>query len=86
MVTAAVMLTVAGYAQYRIPLHTSSSAQAALTRIVLVLVGLAFGYVSTAYADTPTNSVLAFLAAFGLVHVPAAMILFLKRVRGDGKS
>jgi multidrug transporter EmrE-like cation transporter len=83
---AAVLLTVAGYAQYRIPLHTASRSKASLTRGILALVGLAFGYLCTSYADTPVNALFAFLSGFGLVHLPAAIILFLKRARGEGKS
>jgi hypothetical protein len=84
--TAAILLTAAGYAQYRIPFHTATRGRALLTSAVLALVGLAFGYVSMAYAHTPAQALLAFLAGFGLVHLPAAVILFLKRARGEGRS
>jgi hypothetical protein len=57
-------------------------------RGILIAVGIAFGYVTTSFyvqADG-IRGLLAFLGGFGLVHVPAAFILFLKRQRGEGKS
>lgn len=85
MLTAALLVAVAAYAQYRIGFHTATRARAALTRVVLALVGVGLGYVAAAYA-LGGSSVAAFLSGFGLVHLPAAMILFAKRMRGEGKS
>lgn len=51
-------------------------------RIMLVLVGIAFGVVATAvYLKEMEPDWLVFLAGFGVVHVPAAVIVFLKRQR-----
>jgi hypothetical protein len=83
---AVLLLTAAGYAQYRIPYHTAG-AKVALTRGMLILVGIGFGYVGAAGADAPGGIVfLLFLIGFGLVHTPAAIILFIKRERGAGRS
>jgi len=84
----AVLVAAAGYAQYRIPRHTAGAAAIALTRVVLVVIGVAFGYVvAQTYADARgLPPVLVFLAGFGLVHLPAAIILFIKGARGTGKS
>jgi hypothetical protein len=78
----AVMLAAAAYAQYRIPRHTTGGRKALVARAVLAVVGLAFGYVMSAYAQTQAGAWLAFLSGFGAVHVPAAVILYLKSIRG----
>jgi hypothetical protein len=84
----AALVAAAIYAQYRIPAHTSGTAKIALTRLLLIVIGVAFGYVlEQTYADARgLPPVLVFLAGFGLVHLPAAIILFIKRARGTGKS
>lgn len=87
MIAVALLLTVAGYAHFRIPFHTSTARKALLTRAVLALVGIVFGFVMAANVVTnPTGDLLVFLAGFGAVHVPSAIILFVKRKRGEGKS
>jgi hypothetical protein len=86
MLLAAALLTAAGYAQYRIPFHTASRARATLTRAILAFIGLAVGWLSVRYANSPQHAGLAFLCGFGVVHVPAAFILFLKRARGERPS
>jgi hypothetical protein len=84
---ALLLLTVAGYVQYRIPFHTAGRSKVALTRAMLVAVGIAFGFTSAAvYVNDPHLAVLAFMIGFGLVHAPAAFILFFKTGRGEGKS
>jgi len=82
----AALLVVAGYAQYRVPFHTVGRARILATRGLLIVVGVAFGYVTSRYAETPLGMWLALFAGFGAVHVPAAIILFVKRARGSGKS
>ena len=86
-VLAALLMTAAGYAQYRIPFHTAGAGRSALARAVLIVVGIAFGYVGavSAGAQGPV-ALLLFLIGFGLVHAPAAIILFVKRGRDAGKS
>ena len=54
-----------------------------ITHTVLILTGLAFGYVM-AFQYTESvglQKLLVFLGSFGLVHIPAAFILFLKNLR-----
>jgi hypothetical protein len=86
VLSAILLLGLAAYAQYRIPFHTAGARKARLTRAVLALVGVALGYVSAAYYPDRASAFLAFLAGFGVVHVPAAIILFFKRARGEGRS
>ena len=78
-------LSAAVYAQWRIPFHTATARHALITRLMLLAVGVAFGVVVAA-TNTGTQgwlAVLAFLTGFGLVHVPAAAILSLKRRRAQ---
>ena len=85
-IAAAILLAIAGYAQYRIRFHTIGS-RIAMLRGVLVLVGIVFGYVTTAASGAKgLTALFAFLAGFGIVHVPAALILFFKSLRREGKS
>jgi hypothetical protein len=84
--TAAVLLALAAYAQYAIPAHTLAG-RVRLTRATLAGIGIAFGFAMTlGYPDDPGLASLAFLVGFGMVHFPAALILFFKHYRGEGKS
>ena len=86
-VWALVLVTVAGYAQYRIAAHTAGGKGVLVARSVLALIGMALGIVAAMdYPGDYRRAGLAFLIGFGMVHVPAAIILFFKRVRGEGKS
>lgn len=80
---AVVTLSAAAYAQHRVPYHVESRPKALLARIVLALTGAAFGFVlAIVYqAAGGEGAVLVMLTGFGLAHVPAAVILHLKRVR-----
>jgi hypothetical protein len=86
VVLAALLLLAAVYAHLNIPRYTARTA--AVARGVLIAVGLGLGVVSAIiYAEAGGGfAFLAFLIGFGVVHVPAAVILFLKRARGAGKS
>jgi hypothetical protein len=56
---------------------------------MLLGVGLAFGYAMANYyysGARPLEATLIFHAAFGLVHVPAAIILFIKRRRMEAPT
>lgn len=88
MVLVAAMLTAAGYAQFRIPRHTAGAGRVALARGVLVVTGIALGYVAARHYAGPFGvpQGVAFLLGFGVVHVPAAVLLWLKQRRGAGKS
>jgi hypothetical protein len=87
IILAAVVLLAAVYAQVLIPQHTASVPAARLTRIGLLVLGLVFGYVAADnFSDAEAPALLTFLIAFGAVHVPAALILFIKHVGGAGKS
>lgn len=76
-------LAAAAHAQWRLPFHTPTAASRWSARLLLLATGLAFGFVMAQYylAVEGLAWLLAFLSGFGLVHVPAAFILFLKRQR-----
>lgn len=79
----AMALLVAGYAQHRLAFHTASMTQLWLGRLMLAGVGLAFGWAMTGlYMDVAEGgAVIAFVVSFGIAHLPAAIILWLKRQR-----
>jgi membrane glycosyltransferase len=77
-------LVAAVYAQYRLPFHTTTRGHLWISRTVLLVLGLLFGWVmSQRYAVEGFLQLLVFLSAFGIVHVPAAAILFIKRQRHE---
>jgi len=79
-------LGAAVYAQRRLPRYVLGGRRAQALRAVLILAGIAVGALAMMYATQPPVAVLAFLSGFGAVHVPAALILFLKRARGEAQS
>jgi hypothetical protein len=86
LLAAAVLLTLALYAQHRIPFHTAGRRKVLLTRGVLAVVGMMLGFVWASLASDPALRLLAFVEGFGAVHFPAALILFFKRARHEGRS
>jgi len=85
-VAAVAAMAAAGYAQHRIPRHTAGRRRLWFLRAVLFVVGLALGHLSSSPLSDPFLALLAFLIGFGEVHVPAAIILFIKQERGAAKS
>ena len=82
-----ILLICAFYAQMQIPRYTADAGRVLFTRGVLIVTGLAFGFMSaTVYPLDLGHAVLNFLIAFGLVHVPAAFILLIKGSRHAGKT
>jgi hypothetical protein len=79
-------LAAAAYAQVQIRQYVATRSGIVATRGTLIVVGLAFGYVA---ADTFADAAprwLTFLAGFGAVHIPAALILLIKRARHSPKT
>jgi hypothetical protein len=85
LLLAAAHMAVAAYAQLRIPRHTVGS-RVRLARALLLGVGTAVGALAASNFTDPLPAVLAFLIGFGAVHVPAALILLIKRERGEARS
>jgi hypothetical protein len=87
VVLAALVLLAAIYAQHQLPRFTASPRAAQLMRAGLIAIGLVFGYVAADnFSAAGVPGLLTFLIAFGAVHVPAALILLIKRAAGAGKS
>jgi hypothetical protein len=74
------------YAHYEIPHFTLGFARREVAHGALLVVAFGFGVVCASVPDLPVPRWLAFAAGFGIVHVPAAAILFIKRMRGSGLS
>jgi type IV secretory pathway VirB2 component (pilin) len=82
---AILLLVPAGYVHRRIASFTQGTGKVIATRSFLLLVAIGFGWV-VSFGLGGWERVLLFLAGFGLVHVPAAAILFIKSRRGSGPS
>ncbi len=78
-------IAAAFYAHWRLPYQTPNPRQLRIGRIVLVSTGLAFGWISARVYGIATdlNVVIVFIAGFGLIHVPAAGVLFIKTFRPE---
>lgn len=88
VLAACLMLVAAGYTQANLPRYTAGSGKVLLTRVLLIVVGIAFGVATVATYPAAGDGLapLLFLIAFGTVHAPAAVILLIKGQRGAGKS
>ena len=86
MLIVAVHLAATLYTHHRLPRYTAGVRRVWIARMVLLVAGVAVGTVSARYVNDPLPAALAFLIGFGAVHVPAAVILFVKQERGAAKS
>lgn len=77
-------LALAVYAHMRLRVHSASRFGAELARAVLILTGLAVGWMTSQWGPPAQGltGMLRFVIGFGLVHLPAAFILWSKRQRG----
>ncbi len=84
---AGLLLGVAAYAQWQIPDFVLRESTSLALRLLLVGLGVAIGFTMVrTWTGGGVPQAAVFFTGFGLVHVPAALILFLKRRRGEGKS
>lgn len=86
LVLATITLFAAAYVHRRVPEFTNTRKKVIFTRMILIAVGAAFGAVSSLYVEGAPQRILTFLAAFGMVHVPAAVILLIKSKRRERRS
>ena len=86
MLLALASLAAAGYAQMRLSQLTASLDRTPMTCSVLLVIGIAVGYLSARLFGDPLRFMLAFVLGLGVVHLPAACILLLKAKRGEGRS
>lgn len=86
LLMAGLSVAAAIYTHSRLPFLTTPT-QAGWARAILMLTGLAFGFVAVqqiGHNESGLMQLLIFVAAWGLVHVPAAIILFLKQQQRKG--
>jgi len=84
---AGLAVVVAGFVHLRLPAFIADPLKTTLARLLLVAVGIGVGYVAVRlYYGDGMAAALGFLIGFGVVHLPAACILLLKRARGEGAS
>lgn len=94
VIAALALLLVAAFTQWQLPRFTRGRRGVMLARSVLIAVGVAFGALLARLAGTGLETaagggaaaILSFLHGFGLVHLPAAVVLLLKRARGERPS
>jgi hypothetical protein len=79
-------LAAAAYAHLQIARYVATRSGIVATRGILIVVGLAFGYVAAVTSAELGPRWLTFLAGFGAVHIPAALILLIKRARHSPKT
>lgn len=81
---AASTAVLATYVHIRLRYHSATRLEAELTRVLLLLIGVAIGWLAVKWQTdvSALTGVLTFLSGFGLVHLPAAFILWSKRLRG----
>lgn len=80
-------VTAALYAHFRLARFTRGAANVAIAHAILAIVGLALGITGAViYRTDPILAFFAFVIGFGVVHVPAAFILFFKQQRHASKS
>ena len=83
----AVLIAAALYAHTRISRFTAGPRKATTAHAILIVVGIAAGTVGALiYRAEPLLALLSLLIGFGVVHVPAAIILFLKQQGHSGKT
>ncbi|WP_152205553.1 hypothetical protein [Marinobacter changyiensis] len=75
------LLLITGFAHWRIHLQIARTSQRLLLHGLLLTVAIAFGWaMGSVYTQNEEGGAwFIFLYAFGVVHVPAAIILWLKR-------
>lgn len=83
---ALVMLAAAGYVHKQVARFTRGSARVMLLHALLAAAGVAFGATAGFQASDRLWQAIAFAIGFGVVHLPAAVILLVKAKRGAGKS
>jgi hypothetical protein len=87
VVAAALLVVVAAYAQWQVPKFVRGTTKVWMTRLFLAGLGLAVGYVMVPKTGVLTaDSIALFLIGFAIVSVPAAIVLFLKNLRGESLS
>lgn len=85
VILTAPLIAATAYVHHRLPIHTQQSAQTWLLRLLLIGVGIGLGWLSMVWFRDITEGLrwALFLFGFGLAHVPAFFVLYIKRQRGE---
>jgi hypothetical protein len=83
---AVLVCAVAAFTQWRIGDFTATRARTWLTRAILVALGVGVGLASVRAMPSDGNTIVWFLLGFGIVHVPPALVLLIKQLRGEQPS
>ena len=78
-------LGVTFYTHLRLGDYVRGQWQTLALRLLLALIGIGVGIMAV-YTSVEPAPVLPFLTGFGLVHLPPALVLILKRMRGESPS
>lgn len=85
IVLAILFIAMTVYVHIRLPIHTRHSAATPLLRILLIGVGVLGVYLGAAWTvgESSVLRAAAMVCGFGVVHVPAFFVLYIKRQRGE---
>ena len=84
LLLAMVSMAAAVYAHLRLTDSTAGTYRSTTTRALLITIGTVLGYLGARAFQDSMLAMTAFALGFGVVHVPAACILLLKSLRGEG--
>lgn len=73
------------YVHYRLPIHTQHSKATHLVQALLIGVGALGVYLGAAWTvgESGLLRAAAMVCGFGVAHVPAFFVLYIKRLRGE---
>ena len=85
LLLAVVLIAATVYVHIRLPIHTQDVKAAGMLQILLITVGALGVYLGAAWTvgESGLLRAAAMLCGFGVAHVPAFFVLYIKRQRGE---
>lgn len=85
IVLAIVLIAITVYVHYRLPIHTRRSRATRMLQVLLIGVGALGAYLGALWTGGESSllRVAAMVCGFGVAHVPAFFVLYIKRLRGE---
>lgn len=82
---AVVLIAATVYVHIRLPIHTGRIKTARLLQVLLIGVGALSVYLGAAWTvgESALLRLAAMVCGFGVIHVPAFFVLYIKRQRGE---
>lgn len=80
------LIAITAYVHYRLPVHMRHSrATTRMVQVLLISVGALGAYLGALWTDGESSllRVAAMVCGFGVAHVPAFFVLYIKRLRGE---